>query len=255
MNACCRFLAGLAIVLLAPPQAMAQESSVGGRVDFAHVVELRAGVSGVLALGMKAPGSHFQAGDNLFSLSLALYEQRARHAQRQLALTARERDEALASLERHEVLYDEGSLSQLELDTAMLVRERALAAHSEAETAQSTAQAQLSLARVDAAFDGVVLDLAAAPGAYLNAAVESPLVATVAERGALVVRAELAAGQRQGLSLGDAVDVSVGGERWPGSIVALRYLAGDATSWQIDVAPGGSGPELVAGLRAQVHLP
>ncbi len=244
----------VALMLALVSSAVAQEGSFQGRVVHSRVVELRAGVSGTLSLDGLAPGATVDAGHELGSLSASVYAGRLVSAEHGFQVAKMELEEAQKAFERDEVLFDEGSLSQVEFDRSALGLSRARAAVSRAGAELDTARSQASLSRLVAPFDAVVLDVAGVDGAYVNAAIEAPLVVSLAERGALAARVAVDPLSRRDLNIGDAARVFVENSELRGKISAIRY-AGIESRWLVDVWLDAAANDIVAGMSARVEFP
>jgi multidrug efflux pump subunit AcrA (membrane-fusion protein) len=226
-----------------------------GSVAWRHVAELRAGVSGRLASAALVPGARFAAGDELATIETALYEAYLGNAREQLDLAQQEYDWVSQEVEREQVLYEEGSLSQVDFDHFSLQLKRAAAALRQAHTDMTAARYHAELSRLNAPFDGVVLEAPAVQGQFLNAAVSAPLIGIIAESGKFAARAGVSAEARRAVTVGSPARVSIGDTAFDGLVGAVRWVGENGTGWEVDVYFDATTEDVVAGLEALVELP
>lgn len=250
-----RLLTAVAILAVSGTAVLAQDT-FGGIVVFTNVAELRAGVSGVIELDAPPPGGTFDAGRELARVSAAVYRGRLDSAEKRAAVVRAELEESERAFERNQVLYDEGSLSTVDFDTAQLQLARAAAAVSQAESDLAGARSAASLSRIKAPFAGVVLTVALANGTYVNASTSAPVVLTVAEQGKLAARIEVDADTRRAIELGRPARVGIEGRMLDGTVDAIHYAGQDASpAWRVDVGFDAAGQSIVAGQGARVEFP
>lgn len=235
----------------APPGAAVE--SFDGRLAWRTTMEVRAGVSGRLESSLLVPGLRFDAGDELAVIEAGLYRAQLADAQSRLELSRSEFAVAEEEFEREQILYDEGSLSRVDLEHARLRMQRAQSEARQAELALATASLNEELSRFAAPFDGVVVESTASTGEYFNAATAAPVLAVIAEHGAFAVSIEVDAERRRALASRAPARVSVGEKVFDGVVGAMRPRE-DGT-WLIDVHFDDDRDDLVAGLPARVDLP
>ncbi|KAA3634486.1 MAG: efflux RND transporter periplasmic adaptor subunit [Proteobacteria bacterium] len=228
-----------------------------GTLVMANEFEIRAAVSGRVDSTAVAAGRTFSRGSELVSIEKALYHARQAAAAVQLDLAHRELGESEKAFARDEILYEEGSLSQVDFDQAQLALQRARAAFNRAETNNLAARLDADLAVIEAPFDGVSLDRDVAPGEYVSALTSAPRIATIAERGRFAARFRVDAAVRATLRLGATGTVSRGDDKFGGAIGAIRIdrtTNGD-TAWLVDLYFDSDSDDLAAGMPVEVDLP
>lgn len=242
---------------LATFSTLAASATYVGTVIMANQLEIRAGVSGRVDSSRLAPGASFARDDQLVSIEKNLYDARANNAAERLDLLRNEFAEAEKAFEREEILYDEGSLSQVEFDHAQLTLQRARAELRQAESDMVGARMDVDLAVYKAPFDGVVLERSVSPGEFVNAETSAPSVATIAESGKFAARFTLDAAARAAVELGMAGTVTIGEAAMDGVVGAIRLEEGaeGEAQWLVDVHFESDRRDVVAGLAAKVELP
>lgn len=237
--------------LVVPLGAAAE--SFDGRLAWRTVMEVRAGVSGRLESPRLVPGQRFEVGDELAVIEAGLYRAQLADAQSRLELSRSEFAIAEEEFEREQILYEEGSLSRVDLEHVRLRMQRAQSGVRQAELALATARLNAELSRFTAPFDGVVLESAASTGEYYNAATVAPVLALIAEHGAFAVSIEVDAQRRRSLAPRTPARVTVGETVFDAEVGAVRSREDGA--WLIEVYVDDGGGDLVPGLPARVELP
>jgi len=147
-----------AVVFLVAIDSQAQEQFSD------HHRKLGVGVSGEVAKVLVKAGDKVKAGDLLLELNLGAYQTALNAAGADVAYHTRALQEARADYARADELYQEGSLSTVELqntELSLLGAESKLAAAVEK---QAWARSKLGLARVVAPVDGTIVRRLVHPG-------------------------------------------------------------------------------------------
>ena len=210
-----RILAGAAALAMT---LAAAADSLQGKIEWSRRVAVNTGVSGQVRAIHVTPGEAVVAGQVLVELDPVLFQIRVRQARSQEALYAAELDAQQADFEREQALFDEGSLSTVQLKLEQLSLSRALAAHTFAVLELERAQHRLDLTRLKAPFDAWVIESSFELGAYAASDAEAPATVILAERGVYAAHllADRALANR--LVAGTAVTVRVSGQRFAGTV-------------------------------------
>ncbi len=158
-------LAGLVVLSSSLPVGA---QTVTGQVEFASVHHLDFGVEGEVASLKAQVGDRVQQEALLLQLQQAPLQTARAAAEAEMAWKKALRDEAVRQWDRDNELYEEGSLSQVELEIsdARKLRAESEYLHSVARHAASLNRLQLS--RITAPVSGVVLAIHVHPGDRIN---------------------------------------------------------------------------------------
>lgn len=203
-----------------------------------RTAEIATRMSGTVERVLVDVGARVRAGDVLVALDAADIGARveAARAQRQLA----ER-----SFTRVENLHRDGAASQQELDQARASLEAARAMATEAE-------AQEAYAVVRAPFDGVVTNRTVDPGDL--ALPGRPLLVLMAP-GALKVVADLPAERAGTISVGDEVDVRVGGSARQARVTrVVPALGAGSRTFRVEASLVETGTGVIPGSYARLEV-
>lgn len=153
-----------------------------------------------------------------------------------------------------ESLFEQTVLSEVELQAALLNYDQLVAKLKQAEAERDLAQWEMSWTRVRAESDSRVIAVMVKPGQVIvgdNRAMPlMKLASTTAMQAVLAVPAD----QLAGISTGENVAVSVGNQRYEGTLKAMQQIANSAR-YQLSVAFAVKDARLAAGMKASVQLP
>lgn len=162
-----------------------------GRTEFAQRLALNSSLSARVETIHVTVGQTVTAGDLLLTLvstGLRADSDRARAEVNALAPTVAK---MLTELEKAQELFDRDSLALIALQTAEqnhVIAESKLAA---AEARLAAALFRLSQAEIRMPINGVVLDIAAFPGQYINTRVSDKTLLTIVDNSSMIVEALL----------------------------------------------------------------
>lgn len=246
----------LGAVLAAVPVVAAE---VAATVEWARRVALSTPVSGVVEAVPVQTGDAVEQGDVLVRLDPRPLEAAVRRARARVDRTRPARDEAKRELERSQQLYERTLLSKHDLQLAEIEYAAADAEHREAQAALDQARLDLEYSVVRAPFAGYVLERSAEVGQTVVTRLEARPLVTLAERGRLMARAEVAESAAAGLERDDEVAVMVDGRRYPGRVrsVGMEPVAGsEPPRYPVEVVfPYEAATPVRAGSEAKVILP
>ena len=250
------FAAGCGVVLLTLTSPV-QAETASGVASYRNVVELNAGVSGLVSQVYGPAGSRFEKGEKLVIQEQGPFQTKIHQATVNHDLAAQKLAQAEAKFERDQELFDEGSMSLVEFDLARLALEEKQVARVNAEVALKGANYRQRLSLHKAPFDGIVLAVARQVGEFINASAEAPVLMTIARQGAFRVAIPLGAENTRDLQLGEVVTVRAGADNWEGRVGAIHYPAGADSSptLTVDVFFDAEPGNVIAGQGVEVDLP
>ncbi|GJL82861.1 MAG: hypothetical protein DHS20C01_24950 [marine bacterium B5-7] len=248
----CSTICVTSLTLTMPVQA----ASVKGQLEWRNIVEIRAGVSGRLEQLPLVAGMEFSKDTVLSTIDESTYKAVLSQVTHRYQLSKDELDDAEKKFEREQILFDEGSLALVEFDRERLALERARAHNKAAEIDFLKAQNRANLARIEAPFDGVVLNVVGRHGEYVNAVDDAPVIARIAERDKYSAIIEIDPQVRRSLQIGGDARVISGSESIAARIGLIGYheLANDQ-SWRVGVFFDSDNEWWVPGMEVEVELP
>lgn len=147
--------------------------------EAASTVEIRARVQGFLTQAPFKEGSLVKKGELLFQIDPLPYEAAVKQAEASVAKAKATRDRSSADVARLEPLARDKAVSQQNLDDAVAAREVAEAELLSAEAALSLARLDLGYTEMRAPFDGMIGARAVDVGNYVGSTSDTQLLATV----------------------------------------------------------------------------
>ena len=179
-------------------------------VDWNRRVTIGFGMSGQVKAVEAQPGETVRSGSVLVQLDTVLLEIALRKASNTAAISEAEMEKQLAVVEREQTLYDEGSLSAVQLEQAELELSRTEFALNDAELEHQRMQHLLELATLTAPFDGWVVDSDFMPGQFVNHEADTPALMVLVERGRYLAKAHIDVTALERLSANPTIQVHVG---------------------------------------------
>lgn len=159
---------GLAGALMLSLSIAAGAESATGRVDFADRYHLDFGVSGEVAPPGVRPGDRVEAGAVLLRLKQAPFLADLEAAAAEMTWKQALLDEANRARDRDNELYEEGSLSQVELDLSGIRHLQAESEYRRSAANHAASESRLRRSRITAPVTGIVLEVNARPGDRVN---------------------------------------------------------------------------------------
>ncbi|OQX30915.1 MAG: hypothetical protein C3L25_04445 [Candidatus Sedimenticola endophacoides] len=205
--------------LLGTASAMAE--TMDGVLGWAGAVEMGVPVSGVITEVAVRPGQQVRAGDRLLSLDSTEFEAQLASARATENEARHDKAEAERELARAMELYDRTVLSDHDRQIAEIGAARAGAAWHRARATLTGAEQALRYSRLEAPFNGIVLDVLARPGEVVVSQLRVAPLLRLAPSERMTVRALATPQQLGALRLGQSVEVGVGGRWLPATISAL----------------------------------
>lgn len=249
-----RYLPILWLILL-PSLAMAVD--LEGRSDFARRVELNSSLSGRIDSVRVRTGQRVVAGETVVTLVTTGLEAAAAMARARVdglrPLLAR----AETELEKAEELYARDSLAQVELQIARQDHTVAAARLAAAEAELANANYRLSQAEIRTPIDGMVIEVTAQRGIFINTRVENRTLVVIADVDRMIASASLPAVEARDSLLGQSATVRYGERLFSGKVIELGRQAtlgndGAATiTVRVAIETGG---ELPSGAPVSIGL-
>ena len=182
------------------------QSKLTGIVVPAQVIELAPAVAGKVKSISVAPGQTVMAQTLLLELDTTYLRSALKAAKSQEALKKAELEEAQRSYERDTTLYEEGSLSTVELDQTNLTMLRASSAYEQSVAHRLLVSGRLDSAKVFAPFAGRILSQDFAPGMWLQPSA-NPRQVMVFASSKLMVLVSVPASNGQSIALGSEIGI------------------------------------------------
>ena len=179
-------------------------------VDWNRRVTIGFGMSGQVKVVEAQPGEAVPLDSVLVKLDTALLEIALRKASNTAAISEAEMERQLAVVEREQTLYDEGSLSAVQLEQAELGLSRTEFALNDAQLERQRMHHLLELATLTAPFNGWVVDSDFMPGQFVNHEANTPALMVLAERGRYLAKAQIDVTAVERLSENPTIQVHVG---------------------------------------------
>ena len=211
------------VLLLVHSPAHAEE--LRARLEWAHSVDLRAFESGVVNEVNVLEGQAVKKGDVLISLDprdfdLAIQSARAKLKQAEAVL-----DKASRELEWETELYDQGLISNNELQDYTIANLDAEARVEEARAALATAELALERSVIKAPFDGVIIAVRSWQGQVILKTLQRDPLIEIAQGQRMVARTRVSASNIGNYQTQQAAQVLLG-DRWrDGGYLLLPLIA------------------------------
>lgn len=219
---CCRFV--LILICCASIGPVFAEN-VSGQVAYAHIYHLDVGVSGEVSSVSVEEGNRVTAGTVLMQLDTTVLGARNKAALARTEYYEALMQEAERALGRDQELYDDGSLSTVELDLRKIQVLKASAdfAQSQAEYIQSVSH--LNLSKVVAPVAGIVIQRNTNPGEriILENRIRPAFIFASENK---VVRANIDVQQNRPPQTGSSVKIELDGSQSDGQVTAVDSLGG-----------------------------
>lgn len=201
-------LIALALTVLAPA---AGALDLQGELAWAQRVSLGTSVSGVVTAVPVMAGQQVAKGAVLVALDARPFRADLSGARAGLQGAEARLDEARREDERSQELYDRTLLSDHERQLAQIARVEAESAAAEARAVLSRAQVALERSQVKAPFDARVVAVNVGVGQAVVSDLQSQPLVVVADATHMLAEADIAASQLDGISVGQAAQVGLGG--------------------------------------------
>lgn len=232
-----RMVPGLAGVLMFSLSLTAGAESVTGRVESADRYHLDFGVGGEVVPPGVRPGDQVKAGTVLLRLDEGPFRADLEAAAAEMVWKEALLEEANRAWERDNELYEEGSLSQVELDLGNIRRLEAESAYRRSVADHAASESRLRGSRIIAPVPGIVLKVLALPGDRVNPA-NASRPALVLGSASTVVRATIDPGAAVP-PVGATVALVVGDRATSGRVVSV--LPGRRGKGLVLTVEGGDG--------------
>jgi len=230
------------------PGAVEVDGTVVGRTEAALSSRLAAQVVEVRAV----PGQTVRAGDVLVRLEQREADGAVESARSGVAAAESALALARKNLSRYERLEGKGAAAVVELERARQDEASASAAHAAALAALRRAETDRAQAVLVAPFDAIVIEKMVSPGDL--AAPGRPLVRLASASGR---RVEAAPGEEEAarLSVGDAVEVELGGKAISGRVAEIVGAVDPGTRRRVVRVDLPGGTEPAVGTFVRLRLP
>jgi len=197
--------------------------TLSGHVSPARVYQLDPGVSGKVKSVSVQEGQRVLPGTLLLDLESSYFAAQLEAAAAQTAFRKAEMEEVSRSFERDTALFDEGSLSAVELDLRKIEMLAATAAYRHSVAEQLGFERKLDASKVFAPVAGMMVERNVDPGQWinLNESRQSSIVFVSSEP---VVHAVAMPDQLKGLSPGAAVTITFDDGSAEGTVASIDSI-------------------------------
>ncbi|HEB59743.1 MAG TPA: efflux RND transporter periplasmic adaptor subunit [Gammaproteobacteria bacterium] len=248
-----RMAGGMAALWLLCGAATAE--TLDARLHWLQRVPLGTPVSGVIAEVTAVAGQRVQKGEVLLRLDARPLQARVTGLEAERIARAHDHDEARRELERTRELYERTLLADRDLTLAKIALSGAEAVLKTAEAQLAQAQWTLQYSRIQAPFDARVVRRNAEPGQTVISNLQAEPLLVVARAGAMLARAMVDGERVARLKPGQAINVSVAGQSYHGSLQRVGLEPEADGRYAVDVQFDTGGQLLRAGLPARIELP
>lgn len=250
-------LAGLITASLLMNPGAIQAADIDARLGWSQRVEMSTGVSGTVAKVSAQAGERVEKGRLLLALDATRFKaalQQAKAAQRDARYAL---EEAKREWERAQELYERTVLADRALQLAENAYVTAQASQARADAALANADKDLADSMIRAPFAAVVVSRQAEVGQTVVTQLQATPMLILAASDAYIARGQLSLSDLSALRIGEAVDVSTGGQRYRGEIVELGMEPVDAQQglYAVAVRFPAAADVVRAGQHAVIHLP
>jgi RND family efflux transporter MFP subunit len=243
----------LASFVLCAQIAAAPAAEYPAELDWSQRAVLSTPVSGVVELVDAAAGERVEKGQLLLQLDQRPFESVLRKSRAQLRKHKLLRDEARRELERTRELYERTVISVHDLQVGEIAFAVAESDYASATAAVESATLDLEYCTLQAPFRGVVLDVRVTAGmTVINTQEATPLV-TLAQDRPMHAKARITREMRADVASGQAVNVTVNGERFSGSIHQIGLEPDSDGHYTLTVSFDPGDAVLYAGLPASIE--
>jgi RND family efflux transporter MFP subunit len=191
------------------------------RLAWQQQVELSTPVSGVVGEVAVTPGQRVAKGTLLLALDQRLFRSAVARAEARLAEARQLRDEAAREQERSAELFERTLLSEHDRQLAEIALARAQAAFSTAQADLTEARVHLEYSRLIAPFDAWVTTVAANVGETVVSRLQTKVLVSLAAAGRMRAVARLGEQQLGSVSNASVVAVLVAGQRFAARLEGL----------------------------------
>jgi HlyD family secretion protein len=249
-----RFLLTLLLATLSLP---AQAIDLNGVAEFDRRLTLNSSISARVEQVHVTTGQTVAPGDLLISLVATGLQARVDMVSAEVDALAPQVERELIELEKAQELYDRDSLARVALQQAKQDYAVAAANLAAAMAKLDLARFHLSQAQIRSPIDGIVLEISAFPGQYINTRVNDQTLLTVADNTAMSVRALLPVERYNKTLLGKSARVTYLKQSFSGKVVAIdRQVSVGANNHpamllQVNFSTDGTLP---AGLPVKIDI-
>jgi RND family efflux transporter MFP subunit len=247
----------LLTLLLATLSLPVQAIDLSGVAEFDRRLTLNSSISARVEQVHVTTGQAVASGDLLISLVATGLEARVDMAGAEVDSLSPQLERELIELEKAQELYDRDSLARVVLQQAKQNYAVAAANLAAAMAKLDLARFHLLQAQIRSPIDGIVLDISAFPGQYINTRVNDQTLLTVADNTAMSVRALLPVERYSKTLLGKSARVTYLKQSFSGKVVVIdRQISVGANNHpamllQVNFSTDGTLP---AGLPVQIDI-
>jgi len=195
-------------------------ADVIGQVAYANVFKLNVGVSGEIRKVNVARGDHVKAGTVLLELNNHYLQAQLEAASARLNFHRAHMEEMRRTYERDQILFDEGSLSTVELALSNIARLKSVANFKQSGAVLAESKLRLGLSLITAPVDGIVLERHVETGERIfleNRSTPAFLFAAPHK----VITAEINANEATALRSGNPIDIRFGDQSLKGKLKSI----------------------------------
>lgn len=211
----------LLFLLVASLSLQVQAIDLNGVAEFDHRLTLNSSISARVEQVHVTTGQAVASGDLLISLVATGLQARVDIASAEVDSLSPQVERELTELEKAQELYDRDSLARVVLEQAKQDYSIAAAHLAAAMAKLDLAVFHLSQAQIRSPIDGIVIDISAFSGQYINTRVNDQTLLTVADNTAMSVQALLPVESFTKALLGKTAQVTYLQQSFSGRVVAI----------------------------------
>ena len=244
------------LLLLIPASGLAIE--IDGQTDFASRLAMNSSISARIDSVRVRAGQRVAAGDVVITLVDTGLQAHVAMARAESDALAPAEAHALTELEKAQELYARDSLAAVELQNAEQEHAAARARLQAAEARLARALFMLSQAEVRSPIDGLVLEVSAFAGQYINTRTGDPKLLTIVDADNMIVTAWLPYELAKPGLVGRSASIRYGDQNFEGRIIEVgrEVVVGDNSHPAVTLrAAFDTRGKLAAGLTVRIALP
>lgn len=203
--------------------AQSSALELDGRTEYATIAELNSSISSRITEILVVPGQIVSAGDLLLTLDSTVQQANLDHAQAQVNALIPALDRMQIEMDKAQELFDRDSLALVELEVADQNYAIAAARLAAAEADLAKARHMFSQTSLRSPIGGVVLNVDAVPGRFINTKTSDSILVTIGGLQAMSVEILLALEHWSPDLIGRPALVTISNQSYQGKITEVDH--------------------------------
>jgi multidrug efflux system membrane fusion protein len=248
------FIFIIAFMMLVMPVVKAEE--VEATLIWSKRVELSTPVNGIVQKVFAQTGKTAAKGEVLVQLSPPVFKANLKYAKANYKNTKEQHLEAKRELDRQSNMYEDGMLSEHDLQTAKNNFTAALAKFQLSQSSLTKAKLNLGHSAIRAPFNAIIISVIAVKGQVVVSTVTPPVLVIVAEAQRMVARFYAKIDKVNELVVNQGMNVNISGRMYQGKILTIALEADKVNldHYAVDVIFDSKDTVLRAGQKVSIKL-